>query len=339
MARYGIAISARLDELGDLARACEDAGFESLWVPETARTAYVQAAVVGMATQRARIGTSIALAFPRSPVITAMEARDLAELTGGRFILGLGTQVKRVNEFRYSTPFEHPMPKLREAIEVCREVWAAFAGEPIDHQGRFYTVTMPPFPGAGPAGPIPVHIAAVNEGMVRMAGEVCDGWLGHPFTSVDFLVEKQLPVLREGAEAAGRKLGDIEIVQSVITSISDDREEAYRAAKLQIGFYGTTRTYRGVFEQHGWGDVVDPLRAAFRSGDLGAMEALITDEMAETYSAAGTPDEVREKVKRFEPHVDTIMLNAPWALAEGARATEVFRRLIDTFGPLAAGAS
>lgn len=339
MARYGIGISGRLDELGALAKACEDAGFESLWVPETARTAYIQAAVVGAATSRARIGTAIALAFPRSPVITAMEARDLAELTGGRFILGLGTQVKRVNELRYATAFEHPQPKIQEVIEVCRAVWASFGGEPIDHRGRFYTVTMPPFPGAGPVGEIPIHVAAVNERMVRMAGEVCDGWLGHPFTSVDFLVEQQLPVLRDAAEKAGRKPSDVEVVQSVITSIADSREEALPAAKLQIAFYGTTRTYRAVFEQHGWGEVVDPLREAFKAGDLQRMQDLITDEMADTYAVAGTAAEVVEGVRRFEPHADTIVLNPPWATGDHDRSGEVFRRLIDAFGPLAAGAS
>src|SRR5437588_7034081 len=181
--RIGIAIGGPLEQLGPLARRCEDAGFDSIWIAETGRTAFIQAAVAAQATEKIRIGTSIALAFPRSPVITAMNARDLAELSGGRFVLGLGTQVKRVNEFRYATPFEHPAPKMSEIIDVCREVWAAFGGEPIDHRGRFFTVTMQPFPGAGPPpGPIPIYLAAVNERMLHLIGAKADGFLGHPFT-------------------------------------------------------------------------------------------------------------------------------------------------------------
>src|SRR5437762_5471807 len=131
--RIGIAIGGPLEQLGPLARRCEDAGFDSIWIAETGRTAFIQAAIAARATRKIRIGTSIALAFPRSPVITAMNARDLAELSGGRFVLGLGTQVKRVNEYRFSTTFEHPAPKMAEIVEVCREVWDAFAGKPIDH--------------------------------------------------------------------------------------------------------------------------------------------------------------------------------------------------------------
>lgn len=336
MTNVGIAVGGRLDAVAELARRCEDAGFESLWVPETARTAFVQATVALAATERARVGTAIALAFPRSPVITAMTARDLAELSGGRFILGLGTQVKRVNELRYSTPFEHPAPKMRELIEVCREVWGAFGGAPIDHRGRFYTVTMPPFPGAGPvSGAIPIHIAAVNREMVKLAGAACDGFLGHPFTSRKYLEDVALPTLEEGITSAGRRREDVEVVQSIIVSIADTTEEALVGAKLQIAFYGTTRTYSRVFEIHGWGDVVEPLRAAFARGDFPGMIACITDEMAETYSAAGTADEVREKVHRFDGLADTVVYNPPWASPDPARTAESFERILDTLAPRA----
>src|SRR5439155_27199760 len=170
-----------LREQAQLAREVERAGFESVWVAETARSAFVQAAVACAATSRVQVGTDIALAFPRSPTITAMEARDLAELSGGRFILGLGTQVKRINEQRFGTPSEHPAAKIAEAVEAIRAVWGTFEGKPIDHRGRFYSITMPPFPGAGRAPrPIPIYFAAVNERMAETAGRVADGVLGHP---------------------------------------------------------------------------------------------------------------------------------------------------------------
>lgn len=330
--KIGMTIGGPLPGVADAARACEGAGFESLWVAETSRTAFIQAAVAIQATSRASIGTSIALAFPRSPVITAMEARDLAELSGGRFILGLGTQVKRVNELRYATPFEHPAPKMGEVVEVCRAVWSAFAGEPIDHRGRFYTVTMGPFPGAEPAPrPIPIYLAAVNSGMIRLAGEVADGLLGHPLSSIRYLDDVVRPALDQGLARADRTRDEVRLVQGVICSVADTTEQALRDAKIQIAFYGTTRTYRTVFETHGWGSVVEPLRDAFASGDINGMVACVTDEMAETFSVAGTPDEVRAKIRRFEGHVDEIYLGAPWSGPDISRTMEGFTRLFETF--------
>src|SRR5438552_17946649 len=153
----GVDVGGDLRTLAASARDVEDAGCRSVWVAETSRSAFVQAALVAAATSRVTVGTNIALVFPRSPTLTAMAARDLAELSGGRFILGLGSQVKRVNEQRFGVPFDHPAPKLGEAVEAIRAVLGAFAGDPLDFRGRFYELTMPPFPGAGPApgGAIP----------------------------------------------------------------------------------------------------------------------------------------------------------------------------------------
>ena len=331
--QIGLSVGGPLGIIGGVARQCEEAGYRSLWVAETARTAFLQAAVALQATTDTTIGTAIALAFPRSPVVTAMEARDLAELSDGRFVLGLGTQVKRVNEFRYATPFEHPAPKMREVIEVCRKVWRAYAGEPIDHRGRFYTVTMQPFPGGQPAGPIPVYLAAVNRGMVTLTGEVGDGILGHPFSSPKYFTEAVRPALDAGLEKAGRKRDEVRIVQGAICSIGDTTEEAMREAKMQIGFYGTTRTYSPVFEMHGWGDVVGPLRDAFAKGDADGMIACITDEMCDTYAVAGTPDEVREQIRRWEGLADEVYLGPPWATPDTARTADTFARIVDTFRP------
>jgi len=331
--RIGIAIGGPLDQIGDVARRCEEAGFDSLWIAETGRTAFIQAAVAAQATTKIRIGTSIALAFPRSPVITAMAARDLAELSNGRFTLGLGTQVKRVNEYRYSTTFEHPAPKMSELIDVCREVWASFGGAPIDHRGRFFTVTMQPFPGAGPPpGPIPIYLAAVNERMLNLIGRKADGFLGHPFTSPSYVQEVALKHIAGGAEANGRSIKDIEIAQSVIASVADDSGIARAGAKPQIAFYGTTRTYKPVLDHHGFGDAIEQLRAAHAENDMDGMVGAVTDEMAETYSVTGTPEEARAKLHRYEGIVDTVILNPPW-IGPDTRRGDVYDRLIDTFAP------
>src|SRR5918998_157139 len=167
MPDVGIVVGGPMGTIGDLARLAEDGGYESVWVAETGFSAYVQAALACDATTSVRVGTNIALASPRSPTITAMTARDLQELSGGRFILGLGSQVKRVNEKRFSTPFEHPAPKMREYAQAVRTVWAANRGYDVTYEGRFYNVTMPTFHGTPQPErrDVPIYFAAVGKVM------------------------------------------------------------------------------------------------------------------------------------------------------------------------------
>jgi len=328
-----LALGGDLRSVGEQARRAEEAGFESVWVAETARSAYVQAAVACSNTERILVGTNIALAFPRSPTITAMVARDLAELSGGRFVLGLGTQVKRINEQRFSISFEHPAPRIGEAVQVIREVLGTFEGQPIDHRGRFYTVTMPPFPGAGPApGRIPIHLAAVNEGMAETAGRVADGVLGHPMTSPEYLREVVRPAVRRGAAAAGRPPDEVEITSGVILQISADRELARREAAFQVGFYATTRTYRPVLELHGFGDLVEPLRRAFAQGDFQRM-AEVALPMVDTLAVAGPPDECRERVEGFADAADRIILGGTWIGPAAERISQNHQAIMETFAP------
>lgn len=333
MTRFGITVGGPFDVLAAASRRAEAAGFRSLWVAETSRSAFIQAAAALQSTSQARVGTAIALAFPRSPVVTAMEARDLAELSGGRFALGLGTQVKRVNEHRFSTAFEHPAPKMREAIQVLRAVGGSFGGAPFDPRGRFYNVTMPPMPGgAPPPAPIPIGVAGVNRHMAILGGELCEEFLGHPFSSVRYFGERVQPALEEGLTRAGRKRSELTVSQGLICSVAERTQDALTAVKAQIAFYGTTRTYAPVFEVHGWRDTTAQLREAHARGDLGAMIACISDEMAETYAVFGTPAEARERVSRWEGVVDEISLNAPWSSPDHGRTLEAFEAIVSTFG-------
>jgi probable F420-dependent oxidoreductase len=328
----GVVIGGDLRDQAAMARAAEDAGFESVWVAETARSAFVQAAVACQATSSAKIGTDIALAFPRSPTVTAMTARDLAELSGGRFMLGLGTQVKRVNEERFSVPFEHPAPKIAEAVEVIRKVWSSFGGAAPNHHGRFYNVTMPPFPGAGPpATPIPIYLAAVNVRMVETAGRCADGVLGHPMTSPDYVREVVRPAVERGAVSAGRAASDVNVTTSVILQVSSDRASARREAALQIGFYATTRTYRPVLARYGFDELVDPLREAFAAGDLAKM-ADLSMPMVDTLAIAGDPDECRQRIAEFDGVADRVILGGAWVGPQD-RVQENFRATMETFAP------
>jgi probable F420-dependent oxidoreductase len=329
---FGVVIGGDLRGQPDLARRVEDAGFESVWVAETARSAFVQAAVASSATSQVRVGTDIALAFPRSPTITAMTARDLAELSGGRFILGLGTQVKRVNEQRFGVAFEHPAPKIAEAVEAIRAVLRTFGGQPVDHRGRFYSITMPPFPGAGPApGGVPIYLAAVNRVMAETAGRVADGVLGHPMTSPEYMRQVLRPAVEKGAKVAGRAPGEVSISTGVILQVSKDREEARREAALQIGFYATTRTYRPVLALHGFEDLVEPLREAFGRGDFAAL-AEVAMPMVDTFAVAGDPDECRERIAAFGELADRVILGGAWVGAQD-RVAQNHQAILDTFAP------
>ena len=334
MTDIGIVVGGPVPSIAEMARQAEDGGFESVWVAETASSAYVQAALAAQATSRVRIGTNIALAFPRSPTITAMTARDLAELSGGRFILGLGSQVKRVNEQRFGVRFEHPAPKMAEYVEVVRAVLATFRSEQVDHRGRFFTVTMNPFPGAAAVDDVPVYIAAVNDRMLEAAGRVADGVLGHPLTSPDYIRDVVRPALARGATAAGRDPSEVSLTNSVVLQLNEDRERARFEAALQVAFYATTRTYRPVLDLHGFGDLTAPLRAAYAGGDLGEM-ARIAMPMVDTYAIAGTADECRDRLAAFEGLVDRILLGGAWVGPDQAALAENHRRILETFRPAA----
>jgi probable F420-dependent oxidoreductase len=332
MPDVGIVVGGHMSTIGDLARMGEDGGYESLWVAETAYSACVQAALVCQATTSVKVGTNIALAFPRSPTITAMTARDLAELSGNRFILGLGSQVKRINEHRFSTMFEHPAPKMAEYVEVVRAVLGTFEGKPIDHRGRFYSVTMPPFPGAAAVGRVPVYIAAVNERMVEAAGRVADGVLGHPLTSSKYVAEVVRPALERGATAAGRDPSEVSLTTSVILQLNEDRDRARLEAALQVAFYSTTRTYKPVLDLHGFGDLVAPLRDAFRQGDMGRMAELAMP-MVDTYAIAGTEEDCREQLAAFDGIVDRTVIGGAWVGPDQQAIAENYRRILHTFRP------
>lgn len=331
---YGIGVGGPMPMIGAMAQMVEQAGFESCWAAETTNSAFVTAQIAIQATSKIKVGTAIALAFPRSPTITAMEAMDLDELSGGRFMIGLGTQVKRINENRFSVPFEHPAPKLKEYAQVMRTVWAANRGDDVVFEGRFYNVTMPTFGGLRQPPPqdVPIYFAAVNKLMARYCGEVADGLLGHPLASIKYLQEVIRPAIADGANRAGRKAGDCNLTASPMISISDDVDLARREVKLQIAFYATTRTYTPILELHGKADIVPALRDAFERKDKAAMTELIDDDLCDAIAVAGRPDEVRDRVKQWEGVADRLMVAGPWYGPSPQRMMENYQALVETFG-------
>ena len=312
--KIGVAIGGNLSQVSILAAQAEAAGLESVWVAELDRTALVQAAAAISATSRIGVGTAVALAFPRSPTITAMTAWDLDELSGDRFMLGLGPQVKRVLEARFSVRVDKPGPQMREYVRAVRTVWAANRGDAVTHEGESYRITMPTF--HGPLRPerrdTPILLAAVGPVMSRVCGEVADGLLGHPLASPRFLREAVRPSIDEGLARAGRPTGSCPITAMALVSLGEDADTARRAARLQIAFYATTPSYKAILALHDREALPRDLRRAFVNRDQDRMAELIDDELLDAIAIAGRPDEARDRLKAWAGVADRVVLGVPW---------------------------
>jgi probable F420-dependent oxidoreductase len=247
----------------------------------------------------------------------AHSAYDLARYSRGRFVLGLGTQVKPHIERRFSMPWSHPADRMREYITALRAIWAAWAGDrPLDFHGRFYThdLMTPVFsPAAHQWGPPPVYLAAVGERMLRVTGEVADGLITHPFHSEDYLRRRILPAVAEGAAAAGRRLGDVAVVGSVLVATGSDADERARSTahvRRWLSFYSSTAAYLPVLELHGWGHIHDELRAMSRRGQWQEMADSFPEELVDVLAVVGDPRDVAKRlVDRYSGVADRVSLN------------------------------
>ncbi|MDP9023574.1 MAG: LLM class flavin-dependent oxidoreductase [Actinomycetota bacterium] len=333
-ATRGLAIGGPHPVIVDLARDAERRGFDAVWVSETTSDSIVAATVLAQHTDRIRIGTNVTLAFPRSPTITAMG--DLNELSGDRFVVGLGSQVRRIIEERFSAAFDQPAARMAEYVQAMRTVWRQRRGEDVTFDGDIYRVLRGPLGGASPAAgrPMPeVYVAAVGPVMTATAATHADGWLGHPFTSLKFL-DLQRPRIDEALAAAGRPRDSFTVCTSLIVCISDDRDTAVREAKGQIAFYGTTPNYRRVLGSGGDGHLTGDLRRVWATTghDLDALIAAVPDDVVERYAVAGTPDEVRDRLDAYAERVDHVILGGAWYRVPTGRISENLSAIIDTFG-------
>jgi len=337
MATRGIVLGGPYAFLAELGRQVEVKGFDAAWVSETTQESIVQATVLATATERIDIGTNITLAFPRSPTITAMQAWDLNELTGDRFIIGLGSQVKRIIEERFSSAFDQPAKRMAEYVQAMQTVWRMERGEDVTFDGDLYRVLRPGLGGRGRASDRAMpraYVAAVGPLMTKAAARYADGILGHPFTSDRYLAEDVLPRVDEALAEADRDRSSFSVCQGVILCIADDREVAIREAKQQIAFYGTTPNYQPVFASYGDEELTSQLRDVWkRTGqDLNAMVDAVPDEAVSRYAVAGTPDEVRDRLGAIEQHVDHLILGGAWYKVPPQRMAENLWAILETFG-------
>jgi probable F420-dependent oxidoreductase len=320
-------------ECAVIAQQADGAGFRGVWTTEFYdKDAFVRMTAMALATQRVNVCSGIAYAFVRNPVLTAAGAADLDELSDGRVVLGLGTGTRRMNESWYGIPFAHPAPRVREAVRLLQALWQARRGPSFSFDGRFYRIALENYSLAQMVRErIPVYIAGVNTGMIGVAGEVADGLVGHPLYSRRYLAEVVRPALVRGEAKAGRTEGSTKIAGYVIASVSTDREQARREAKHQIAFYSTVRTYDPILDLHGWEEPKQRIREAFHRRDWAAMSDAVTDEMVEETAVAGTPDECREQLQRWDGLLDEALLYSPTFTISRDRIAENHRLLIETF--------
>lgn len=328
--------AATLKDVPEAARAAEEAGFDGVWTAETSHDPYLPLAIAAEHTRRIKLGTSIAVAFPRSPLAHAMLAWDLQALSGGRFMLGLGTQVRAHNERRFGVKWEKPVKRLREMIQMIRAVWDTFQNNTRPtFKGEFYEFTlMTPFFNGGPIEHpnIPIYIAGVNELMCRLAGELCDGFHVHPFHSIKYLNEMVLPNIAAGAAKSGRDASACKLSSSAFVIIGDNEEERKGLkglAKQQLSFYASTPAYKPVLEVHGWGETQAKLNDKARAGDWGGMADLITDEMLDVYATTGTWDDIAGKLqKKYDGLLDRVAFYVPYRKGD---QTERWSKVIRAF--------
>jgi probable F420-dependent oxidoreductase len=285
----------------------EAMGFHGLKVPETVHNGFLTAMLAIEHSERLEVMTSILLAFPRSPMVVAYSAWDLQGMSNGRFALGLGTQVKGNIEGRYGVPWTPPVRRLREYLEVLREIWGAFqSGSGVDYQGEDYRIfrLQPRFnPGPIEHPHIPLIIGAVGPAMCRLAGELCDGMISHPSnTAPRYLQETIVPRLEAGAARSGRSLDDFNLYLSnmILTGKNDKEVQAKREQnRYSLGFYFSTPPYWPTLEMFGWEEIGPRLRQMTREGRWDDLPSLITDEMIDTLVPQGTYDEIADVLQEW----------------------------------------
>jgi len=319
-----------LKDVPALAKAAEEIGFDALWTQETQHDPFLPCALIAEHTTRLHFGTAIAVSFARSPANIAYTAWDLAAQSNGRFILGLGTQVKAHIERRFGQQWpESVTGKLREQIQVMRTFWGCWQnGTKLNFRGEYYKITlMSPFfnpgplphpnplpQGEGTLGLIPIYIAGVNTGLAKLAGELCEGFHAHPFHSVRYLCDVILPVIEEGAKKENRKREDVAV--SVTAFVATTPEEI-NFARAQISFYASTPSYRPVMDLHGWSDVAEKLSFHAAHGEWTDMPMLITDEMLSEFCVVtGEASLASELKKRYDGIADRLTLYSPFVPGE-----------------------
>ncbi|MEM7007566.1 MAG: LLM class flavin-dependent oxidoreductase [Thermodesulfobacteriota bacterium] len=326
--------SDNISDLVLLAKKAEDANFDSVWATELYRTSFGQLSAVASATTHIKLGTAVALAFVRSPLITSLTALDLDEISNGRLILGLGTGAKRTNEMWHGVSHGKPVAKIKECIDLIRLFSSeAHTGDPITYEGEYYKISNKGYHRAfAPAREtIPIYLAGVGSNMVRASAEVADGYLGHVVCSLRYMKEVVSKNIAAGLKHSGKSREDFNACSIITCAISENRPQALEAARATIAFYATVRTYEPPFKLHGFTKETEKVRDAFFKKDINRMISSVTDDMVNTFAIVGTASECRRRVEEYREFIDLPILSAPHYYLDFEEVKNYQNAILETF--------
>jgi probable F420-dependent oxidoreductase len=310
------------DQLSDIverAKTIESLGYDRITCSELNHDPFLPLAIAAEYTERVELATSVAIAFPRSPTITAHLARDLNDLSSGRFVLGLGTQVKGHIQRRFATEWSSPGPRLRDYIAAVRAVWRSWEEQSaLEHDGPFYPLSLmtPEFsPSPSDYRLPPIQIAGVNPYNLRLSGEICDGLRVHPFATKRYMETAIRPAVRDGLARTGRDARSFEMIGGGFIAVGANDSEVMKArenARYRIAFYGSTRTYLPVLDAHGWGELNGTLRRLVAAGKWDELSSAVPDEVLDEFCVSGVYSEILPRIRdRYEGMVDTVSIELP----------------------------
>lgn len=336
MQKTGLILDAHsLSDLKELAINAERSNLHSIWATELYRTSFQQLAAAASVTTKIKLGTAVALAFVRTPLITSITSLDLDELSSGRFILGLGTGAKRTNEKFHGITHRKPVKRIRECIELIRRITSqAHTNNEIDFDGEFYKVKTTGYkrPFEPVRTKIPIFLAGVGSKMVQTSAECADGYIGHVVCSLKYIEEIIVPSINKGLEITTKSKEDF-LTSSIITcAISDDIEKVRKSAKGTIAFYAIVKTYRAPFELHGFAEHADKIREAYFRKDIKGMMNNVTEKMVDTFSVVGSAEECIKKIDRYRKYIDLPILSAPHYFIDFKEVKEYQKTLLEVFG-------
>ena len=330
MARYGVRFendpTLTPGDYQELAIQAEERGYEMVWVPEGGgRDSLTALATIAMRTESIRLGTGILPIFARTPINTAMGAAGMAEVSGGRFVLGLGVGHRPTVESRDGVPFKQPMTRLRETIQIARRL---LAGESVDFAGKQFNLSDASLGAAAPKGKVPIYIAALGPQMLEMAGELADGVLMN-WTAASFITEA-VGHIKRGADKAGRDISEIDVAGYVRVAVADDEDASRESLKRQVARYASNTFYSNFFVQTGFEREMKAAAAALAAGDLDTAADAITPEMQNQVAVVGTPDQCREELEARRAAGLQLPVIAPFAVGDNKTS---HRLTIDALAP------
>jgi probable F420-dependent oxidoreductase len=331
--KWGILFSGdklAMEDLLHYARLAEEAGAESIWSAELWRDAFVPLTAMASQAKRVRVGTAVAH-FARPPMLTELSAMALAEYTGGRFVLGLGTAPREWNEKWHGLDYTHPVRRMREYIECIRAMWRARPDRPINFSGEFYKVSEYRRLMAPAYDRVPIYLAGVLPNMIRLSGSDADGLIVNVLNTPRYLTELVHPNLKKGLDAGARSRADFELCVVKCCAVSKNRKEAIEFARHAIAFYATIPYFDAILNPAGFQQQTMAIRSAMRRGDIDAALSAVNDEMVEGLTLAGSPDDIQRQLERFAGLFDTLILASPSFAADPEEVRENHRAIIEAF--------